>query len=515
MYPLVLDASLNKVWDNTTFQDVANLIMDNWDALPSSSDLANTLSLNNARDAVTFRQLGALVKSQELSQSLPTDYMPRASSKFNDTKDIVNLARTVYSIIAHAKPKAKPPINLWTADTGLTNVAANSAAVLAVKPAPVVCPSGRVNALAIKCLAADTFVSARIAAAGIPANFTLGGAYSVGMWVYWPGTSGSVTLRFSTSNFGADRKEFPWAWSGQLHTGWNLVTVNPAGQAVNNPGGVAWTVAGAYTDATVVNGIEVLLNTPGTVDVEIYIDSIFYTTSKQVKGSVVLGFDAYGEASIVSLALPALQARKLKAYWAGDANLVDGTQNARNLAQQWYDGGMDLITQGYNHVDYTQNSGLLAQNYKDAQAVHKAAGWERGLGMFSYPLSSNDVVTDGILAAQGVKFARSGWAWQIHENEFNAGPKLLGHGAVNIGGKSLQNVKDIITGSEYLGTTVFLFCHGFVTGGTGGSPPADALKWYIEDYIALLDWLVAKRDAGTLYVEGAYEWYRRRKRMIG
>ena len=513
-YPLTLDSKLNDLRDEVTFQHVADLIADSYHSLTAAQTLSQGQKLNDLKDEVTVRRLGELVKALDDGDVLPSKYLPGATERVNLTPDVVSLAHVVKTMVASAAPKAKPPINLWAAGSTTTGLTANSAAQLAIKAAPALHPSGRTTALAVKVLNGDNFVSVRIPAAQIPANFKLDDAYSVGMWVYWPGASGSVVLRFSTSNFGTDRKEFPWAWSGQLHTGWNLVTVNPKGAAGVNPGGIAWTVNGAYTDATVINGIEVILNTAGTADVEIFIDSIFYTTGRQQRGTVVLGFDAFGESSIVNLAMPLLNARDIKAYWSGDANLVDTPTNARALAQTWYDNGHDLVTQGYNHVDYTQNVGLLANDYLNAQGVHRGLGWNRGLGMFMYPLSSNNEATDAILAAEGVKVARSGWAWQIHENEYNAGPKLLGHGAVNIGGKTLAQVRDIVAQARYLGNTVFLFTHGLVAGGNGGAAPADPTYWYVNDYTTLLDELVADRSTGNLNIESATEWVFRRKRMI-
>ena len=137
-------------------------------------------------------------------------------------------------------------------------------------------------------------------------------------------------------------------------------------------------------------------------------------------------------------------------------------------------------------------------------------GFTRALTMFSYPLSANDVETDAILAAKGVPMARSGWAWQIHPNEYNSGPKLLGHGATNMGGKTLTAVKQLVDAAVYYGTTVSVFTHGIVAGGDGTTPPADPLYWYQNDFQALVDYLVAYREQGILDIDSPTQWLTKR-----
>lgn len=390
--------------------------------------------------------------------------------------------------------------------TSTTGAASNSGAVISYKAAPVPHPDGRTSFVAIKTLAADTFSGARWTA--LAASIKLQDVALVGMWVYWSGQQGSVALRFTSDAFGGKSKTFSWAWSGQLHQGWNLLTVAPGASQAMTPGNVGWTVGGGFLDSETVNGIEVQVNTNGGADTEIFLGDVFYHTRTPTRGAVCFGFDAFGEASIPNLALPILAKYGVKAYWAGDANLIDTPTNARAMAEQWYAAGHDLITQGYNHVDYTSggNAALIGADYRKAQAVHRALGFKRGLGLFSYPLSANNDATDAALAAEGVVMARSGWAWGIHPNEFNNGPKLIGHGAVNLGGRNIATARGIIDHAKLYGITMFPFCHG-LTAGTGGGPaPADTLKWYADDW----DGLIAYAIAQDVDVVGPTQWLAQR-----
>jgi len=407
-----------------------------------------------------------------------------------------------------ARPLTPVTVNAAADTTGWT---AQSAGVISAKAFPAPHPSGQIAGLALKALAADTFVAVRTWT--YPSGFKLSQAYAIGLWIYADTVPpGSVVLRFSSDNFASKTKQFSWAYPGQLHPGWNLLTVNPAGTAATNPGGGSWTVAGGFLDTDTINGMEIQLTTSGSSDVEIWLGGVFYHPVKPTRGAVILGFDKYGEASIPQIALPIMTAAGIKGYWAGDANLIENAGNSLTYLRQVYDAGWDAITQGKNHPDYTQpaSKAALGADVDYARGVMMAQGFTRALTMFSYPVSANDVETDAILAAKGVPMARSGWAWQIHPNEYNSGPKLLGHGATNMGGKTLTAVKQLVDAAVYYGTTVSVFTHGIVAGGDGTTPPADPLYWYQNDFQALVDYLVAYREQGILDIDSPTQWLTKR-----
>ena len=402
-------------------------------------------------------------------------------------------------------PQAKTPTVIantaaltgWTVASNMTNT---------IKAYPVAAPSGKTSGLSLSKPATGTFAGSRYATSA----FKLSEVSVVGFWVYWTATAGSISIRFSSDNFAAKRTEFSWAYPGQLHQGWNLLTVRPNGTGATEPNGSAWVVTGGQTLDETINSVQISLSTGNNVANEVYLDTVFYHKEIPTRGSVVIGFDKFGEESIPNLAYPILRDAGIKAYWAGDGNLIDGATNANALLRKVYNAGWDAISQGMNHPDYVAvGATQLGTDYDTAKAIFTAQGFTRGIDLFSYPLSSNDASTDAMLASKGVKMARSGWSWWIHNNEYNAGPKLLGHGAVNIGGKTLAQAKALVDAAVYNGVTIFLFCHGIAAGGTGTTPPADTLYWYENDFKQLVAYIAAYRDANMLYADSATEWYTR------
>lgn len=406
------------------------------------------------------------------------------------------------------KPEIKLPTVLNPC-TVLANFTVASNITQSIKVYPATAPSGRTTGLSLSKPTTGTFGGSRTAV--LPANFKLNEVALVGMWVYWSADAGSVSIRFSSDAFATKRREFSWAYSGQLHKGWNLLTVNPNGDGTTEPNGATWVVTGAQAIDEVINGIQISISTANGVATEIFVDSIFAHTTTPTRGCVSMGFDRFGEASIPNMALPILAQAKITGYWAGDANLIDGNTNAYQYCRQVYAFGWDVISQGKNHPDYVSvGATQLGADFDYGVGVFTRQGFLRALNLFSYPLSSNDVSTDAMLASKGVVMARSGWSWWVHPNEYNAGPKLIGHGAVNIGGKTLAQAKKYVDTAVTYGVYISIFCHGLTAGGNGGTPPADTLLWYQNDYQSLVDYIVAYRDQGVLDTDSPTQYLRKR-----
>lgn len=400
-------------------------------------------------------------------------------------------------------------VNPTSSVTGWT-VASNFTQTTSAYPTPA--PSGRTTGLKLAKPASGTFSGTRTAT--LPANFRLDQVALIGMWLHWSADQGSVSLRFSSDAFAAKRVEFSWAYSGQLHKGWNFLTVRTpvTGDGTLEPGVGTWVNTGAQGNAEVINGVQISVATSGATAVDIYVDGIYAYNAAPAKGGVRFGFDRYGEASIPALALPILRDRQIKGYWAGDGNLIDGNTAARGMLATVYDAGWDAISQGMNHPDYTSvGAAKLGADFETARAIFRAQGFTRAADqLFSYPLSANDASTDAMLLSKGVLMARSGWAWDIHGSPYAAGPKLVGHGAVNLGGKTLTTARRLVDRAVTYGVTVDFFCHGLTAGGDGTTPPGDTLLWYENDWRALVDYAVAYRAAGTLDIDSPTEWLAKR-----
>ncbi len=400
--------------------------------------------------------------------------------------------------VAYARaPKAltpRPP-TILNAAASTAGWSSTSAAVLSNKATAVPHPSGRTSTLNIKTLAGDSFAGARTTA--IPAGLRLADMAMIDLWAYWDGSNGSISIRFTSDNFASNGKTFDFAWPGQLHKGWNLLRVAPDDDGSTSPSNATWTVAGGFLDTDVINGIEVRVSTNQAADTEIGVADIGFHRAAPTKGAFILGFGEFGQDSVVNDALPILNAAGIRAYWNGDTDLIQNAGNAQTLARRWYGAGMELGTQGFNHPDYTANPTALGPDYDAAKAIHLGLGLPRGIDYFTYPLSANDDATDAQLAGR-VRFAKSGWNWRIRPNQYNAGPKLIGTGAVALGQKTrTQMLKEVDAAIKY-GHTNVGYTHGLVAGGDGVSKPGDQNYTYANDYKALVAYLVEKRDAGLI-----------------
>jgi hypothetical protein len=396
----------------------------------------------------------------------------------------------------------------------LTNSVANSGAVLAVEQAPEPHPDGTSTWVSMTCPAGDVFVSKRFPITG---GLRLVDLPIVMLWVQWPGLSGSVEIAFTSDAFAAKTKRFGWAYSSQLHPGWNLLTIRPDDDGTTAPGGLPWTVAGGFADTDVLTHYEVRISTNGASATKISLGGMGYYPARPAKGAVILGFDAFGEASVPDLALPILQEFGLLGYWAGDANLVQNPGNARDRLKRWHDAGNDVVNQGLYHPAggyVAAGAALLSSQYDISRAILDDAGFTRGRRVFAYPFSANDAATDAVLLQKGVRIARSGWPWMILPSEYRAGAKLIGHGGVNMGGKTLAAMKTMADRAEKYGGTLVPFPHGLVAGGDGTAPPANVDYWYRNDYRSFVQYIAAKRDAGTLDVLSFTQWLEQRGQAL-
>jgi hypothetical protein len=392
----------------------------------------------------------------------------------------------------------RPTSTAIAAVTTAGNWTVASNVTLQTKAFPTPAPSGRTNGLSITKPTTGTFGGARAVAV---TPFRLSNAEVVRLWLYWGADQGSVSVRFTSGDFTA-RREFSWAYSGQLHKGWNLLTIRPDDDGTTAPGGAAWVVTGTQPLTDLITGVQINVSANSGNSAEIYLDGIDYQRKIPIKGSVSFGFDRFGEASIPNLMLPIFQECGIAGYWAGDGNLINGATSARGMLETVYAAGWDAISQGMNHPDYTAaGAAQLGTDYDTAKAIFQAGGFTNALDLFAYPLSANDASTDAMLVSKGVRMARSGWAWAVHPNEFNAGPKLIGHGAVNMGGKTLTTIKKLIDSAARYKTRLDLFTHGGVTGGDGTAPPADPLMYYTNDERSAILHALSYEASGDLEVE--------------
>jgi peptidoglycan/xylan/chitin deacetylase (PgdA/CDA1 family) len=335
---------------------------------------------------------------------------------------------------------------------------------------------------------------------GVPGGFKLSDYLLVGVDLLPNFVAGSVVLSFSSDNFATKRVEFSFPYPSQFYNGdWNRLTVRTGADGTIDPNGGTWSAFGGMLMTETINEVRVSASTTANDACTINVDKVFAFATTPVRGAVMFGFDRYEDASLPTIALPIANRYGISCYAAGDSNKIVGFGANWASVKQLCDAGWPILSQGPDHKDYVASGAAqLTTDVAISRAAFAAAGLGNALDFFAYPLSSNNASTDAALIAAGFKMASTGIAWNGHPNEFNLGYKLIGQGRVNIGGLTLTQVKRLIDRAAVYGVIVDLFTHGLVAGGTGGSPPADTLTWYANDWESAIAYAAGYRAAGRI-----------------
>ena len=379
----------------------------------------------------------------------------------------------------------------WTAASG---VSVNNAATFSKAH-----PSGRTTGnLITKNPTSGTFGGERSTA--VPGSFKLSDYALIGMDILPTILAGSVTIRFSSDAFATKRVEYSWPFPAQTYSGeWNRLTARVLADTSGIDPNGAWTVTGGMTMDEVVNGVQISINTTANDACTVYVDRVMAFAGTPARGAVMFGFDRYEDVSLPTIALPIAQKYGITCYAAGDTDKVVGKGAAWVRVKQLPDAGWPILSQGPDHKDYVvAGAAQLAIDVAASRDVFRNVGLDNALDDFAYPLSSNNAATDAALIAAGFKMASTGIAWNGHPNEYNLGYKLIGQGRVNIGGRTLTQIKRLIDRAAVYGVIVDLFCHGLVAGGDGTTPPADTLTWYANDWDAAIAYAAGYRASGRI-----------------
>ena len=395
-----------------------------------------------------------------------------------------------------ALPAAAAPFQI-AGNSGWSNASSTTvqSAVAYTKPHP----SGRTTGTILtKNPTSATFNGAKNTT--IPGGFKLSDYLLVGVDVLPSFVAGSIVLSFSSDNFATKRVEFSFPYPSQFYNGdWNRLTVRTGADGTIDPNGGTWSAFGGMLMSETINEVRVSASTTANDACTINVDKVFAFAVTPARGAVMFGFDRYEDASLPTIALPLAQKYGITCYAAGDTNKIADKGANWSRVKQLYDAGWPIISQGPDHKDYVvSGASRLTSDVAISRAVLQSVGLDNALGFFAYPLSSNNAATDAALIAAGFKMASTGIAWNGHPNEYNLGYKLIGQGRFNIGGLTLTQVKQLIDRAAVYGVVVDMFTHGLVAGGTGGSPPADTLTWYANDWDAAVAYAKGYQAAGRI-----------------
>ena len=76
-----------------------------------------------------------------------------------------------------------------------------------------------------------------------------------------------------------------------------------------------------------------------------------------------------------------------------------------------------------------------------------------------------------------------------------------------MGGQTLTQAKAAIVDAIRCGTTLNMYSHEIIAGGSGTTPPVDPLDWYANDLASLLDYALSLRAMGLIDIPSWHEWY--------
>lgn len=339
-------------------------------------------------------------------------------------------------------------------------------------------------------------------------QFVLGDALLIEATVYIPGLTISgwtvrLTVSADTSLTGGSftkRRHFTFL-NTQLKPGFNRLRIKVADDGSTAPGSIfggaqqTWTTVGGMTLADTVRAMQIDFGSAGGVAP--FVASAGYYTEKPAMPFFMVGFDDFAQTSLLSRAAPALVARNIPFYVAGDGAAV--AAGASRLAS-FKSMGADLIPQGWTHIDYSANPTMLARDY--------AAGWqaleELGLNspyrFYAAPFSGFSGQNAVDAKANGVVLARSARREAIPLG--TSGMDNFEYGFTNMGAQTVAGFANCLQRAIDYGEGGGSLLHNVLAtnnpGGTGGTPAPSANDNYLDDYLAKLDLLAAARDAGDI-----------------
>ncbi|SHL09960.1 Polysaccharide deacetylase [Nitrosospira sp. Nsp11] len=338
----------------------------------------------------------------------------------------------------------------------------------------------------------------------IPATVLTG---TVDIWVYIssdPPATASVNVMYSKDGF-VTYMETPFTTAQYLRSGWNRLSVNVAEDGSTWSNGVAPAATGSTSFAAAMTGIRLNFGnfeqaSPTTgLPVSLYLGGIFH--GGQGQANVLLNWDdAYASQwDIFNI----FRARELTGSLSVIPSAVGGGGLTLAQLRTIYDWGWDVV----NHTLH----GTAGNIASDSDSVVRTKiggcrdwmltnGFSRTANVLVWPENAyNDRVT-AIAREYGITIARGNKNRITRTHSGIDNPARLG--STDLGGKTLAQAKKLLDAAELYSGTQIISGHSMsgsaASPAAGGTPPANGLDWYYNDYIALADDIAARVTAGTL-----------------
>ncbi len=330
---------------------------------------------------------------------------------------------------------------------------------------------------------------------------------TIDVWVYIssdPPANGVINVMYSKDNF-TSYIEMPFGTSLFLRSGWNRLSVNVAEDGGTWAAQTPPAITGATSFADSMTGIRLNFGSfeqpsPTTgAPVSVYLGGIFY--GGKSRANVLMSWDdafasQWGVFNI-------FRARQLTGNLSVIPGAVDNGGLTLTQLRTMYDYGWDVV----NHTLHSAAGNLTG----DTDAVLRSKiggardwllknGFARTANVLAWPENAyNDRLVSiakeyGITVTRGIKNSMT--------RTFDGIDNPLRLGCADTGAKTLAKAKKFLDAAELYGGTQIINGHSMsgnaASPAAGGTPPADGLNWYYNDYVALADDIAARVTAGTL-----------------
>jgi hypothetical protein len=277
--------------------------------------------------------------------------------------------------------------------------------------------------------------------------------------------------------------------------GWHCLQIHKDGKLYSSgtPGGTGWSNTGS-PDAGEIEFIEIVFGCSADVPAA---ERYFLLDQVAVNGKgrpvIIIGCDG-GYPSHRTQFLPLMQARGMLGY-----NAIDGEDAAGSRADllPLYEAGFDIPSQGIGHINYATNPSSLAPDIASAEAYLLAEGYTRGRGVFMFPLNSRSAANSDTLEAAGFRMGAANTQQLIPASSLGRPNLNRAAGRLGIEGVGVTFTgrwKAWIDEAVLSGKSLILIFHDLVTTASGSSETT------LAEFILLLDYIAALRDAGSLRV---------------
>lgn len=427
-----------------------------------------------------------------------------------DSYDLAPAKRTVVADFCGPVDTGAPTTNLKNAFLVGPSPAG---ATLAEADFPTRTPSGKkkgtkiiLPATANASVGLKSYVFAAGAFGAVPTTpganpFRLGDSVSVGCEVYWPSEPVAGDEIRIVLHDGANSIQWQFGYLTWLKKGINWLTAK--WDETNSAVGIVPTITGTINANTQITAAQIFVKS-GAGALQPILGEVFVNKQKPAKGAIVFTFDGI-YAAHQTILLPLLTARGIKATFTTGGGII---LNSPAIFQALYAAGHDVGSQGYEHLLYaatdifstgqTPRPSLYDGDMGRGLMALRGLGFDRSIGVTSMPYNTADATNVATATAHGIRLMREAKQPRTPITDFGLATGQINVGQIGLDNLTLAQAQAAIDAAANYGEAVLFTAHEAKTGGNGSNSPGDGLSFYAETMGPVLDYALAKQNAGLI-----------------